>query len=121
MKKYLLISVCITVMLTIGLCGCGNSPKSVNIVGDWYKVCEDPGSSWDNITFNSKTTFYNGGISGEYQRSGEKLSLQYPLVGPRTLTITKYDNNIIIFDDKKGCAWTNDLDYSRQLYEENKN
>ncbi len=108
---------CIAVILSMTLAGCGNSPKSAKIIGNWYVVCETPESSWDNITFNSKSEFYSDGLTGNYTRQGQSLCLQYPLVGARNLTIDEYDGNIVLVDDQTGKVWASDPEIAYEFYE----
>lgn len=111
----MIVIACIAVILAMGLAACSSSAK---IVGDWYVVCENPESSWDNITFNNESEFYSDGLTGNYTRQGESLSLQYPLIGARNLTIDEYEGNIVLVEEKSGRVWANDPEIAYEVYED---
>ena len=74
MKRKIIVIVAIAAIMSFCLCACGSS--SASLTGTWYKVCANPESAYDNVTFQSDGTFMSD-VTGEYVQEGNTVRMNF--------------------------------------------
>ena len=112
MKKTIVAVIALTVIMSFCLCACGSS----GLTGTWYKVCADPASARDNVTFQSDGTFVSD-VTGEYIVEGKNVRMNF-------LGLTTVDFEVIDYNGTEALAqkgsdfpyWCRTVEAAEQAY-----
>ena len=113
MKKLSVVIIAVIIM-SFCLSACGGN----DITGTWYKVCEDPTSARDNVTFQSDGTFISD-VTGEYVIEGDTVRMNFLGLATEDFELTEVSGKETLVSKKYGSAyWCRTAEDAQELYDE---
>ena len=111
MKKLCAFVVALIIM-SFCLSACGGN----DLTGTWYRVCADPSSASDNVTFQSDGTFVSD-VAGEYVVDGDTVRMSFMGMTTVNFELAEYDGTDALVEQGYEIPyWCRTVEAAEQAY-----